>query len=619
VRIDLRSTSASVKTVSDAEGRFSAARLQAFQRVEAQLAGHSLLDWAGGEPREEGGWEPLVVRLGPEAALELALLDARRNGIAGAEVAVELDPSENSALGVESGVFERVPARRTRTDGAGRARLEGLWAGRKLRVSIQLEGESFQGTGVRGAELFLCGDPTRGQPLVLAPGELLELEARLEVERELAGLVRHEDGAPVAGARVEVRDTGRGTSAWEWPVLLVLEADRGGVFAGRIRTSELVGPLQVVARDPGEPRHAPDGLAALGYVGGGGDGSLPGAELTLDPADAEALRALELVLEPRLSIAGVLRGRDGQPVAGQWGLGGHRLWAVRAGSTRHLEGVAGSGTRQPGGFVIEGLRPGSYDLFLSEELEGFYSFENFLHRFPGIAAGAQGVELRLPEREEVRIQVRFAGTAPSQGIVLHRRFFPERPAEFSAPQAQRKLVVCGARGWPAGTTYDFSGIGGHDGELGRSSDGYDGLTGPEHALQPLGPGWYAIGVHVEGCFPQATPLFHFEPGSYTIEFELLPAATLRGRLLADATAEFLAVALVDDAGQPIPLGVVAGYGKPVTCADTGARGDFVLHHAPTGRFRLRAGSRAELEQGLFRRELELELRPGENPPVELGF
>ncbi len=610
----------------DASGHFTVSGLTGFW-LEARLAGYALLDSDREERLEEGGWRPILVRMGPEAAMSLRVIDPRGAGIEGVQVTVQLDPSENAVLGIQSGGFSGVRSVNATTDPDGGATLEGLWAARKLRIQLRLEGESYECLSAAGEELVLAGDPLAGRPLVIAPGEMLELEARLEVEREVAGRVVFPDGQGAPGAHVSVRDLGRGES-WNRPKLLAVNADAQGRFSGFIRTSELRGPLGVTAVEPSDVRsEMEETLEELGYTAGESSVEEPTAETTVDPADVEGLRALELVLEPQLTIAGCLRDARGEPIGGQgqqFGMG-HRIWAVPAGVAWHGEGVQAQRFREPGRFEIRGLRRGAYDLYASEELESFYSFENFLHRFPGIEAGAQGVDLRLSERAEVRIRVRFSGGEPASGIVLHRRFFPRDPEHFEAPRAEPVVRVRGPLGWPQGATYGFSGIGGDRSEEGSSSDGYDGLVLPEHALQPLGPGWYSIGLHVRGSedepgwFPQATPLLRFEPGESAIEFELLPAASMRGRVLGDAAGEFLAVSLLDDSGQAIPLGINAVYGKPVLVVDTSASGQFILHHAPTGPLRLRAGSRAELEQGLFRREIALALVPGENPPVEIRF
>jgi len=112
-------------------------------------------------------------------------------------------------------------------------------------------------------------------------------------------------------------------------------------------------------------------------------------------------------------------------------------------------------------------------------------------------------------------------------------------------------------------------------------------------------------------------VLRFEPGEYTLVFELLPAARLRGRILADATEEFLCVSLVDREGRPLPVASSSGFTHPAPWADTSASGHFELSSLPIGSYRLRSGTRAELQQGLFRSELPLELHAGANGPVEL--
>ena len=50
-----------------------------------------------------------------------------------------------------------------------------------------------------------------------------------------------------------------------------------------------------------------------------------------------------------------------------------------------------------------------------------------------------------------------------------------------------------------------------------------------------------------------------------------------------------------------------------------ASGEFQLDCVPVGRVHLRVGERESLENGGFLRELEIDVVPGDNPPVEIRF
>jgi hypothetical protein len=197
-----------------------------------------------------------------------------------------------------------------------------------------------------------------------------------------------------------------------------------------------------------------------------------------------------------------------------------------------------------------------------------------------------------------------------------RRVYP--PADFEAPRAPRQLVVRGASGWPEGATLDFTGIGGA--RLGATQfvDGYDSFNGPAHTTQPLQPGFYSFGLALEGSYPQASEVLYFEAGEHELVLEPLPAATLRGRIAGARPDEFLALQLVDDAGRAVPVTTFQGFTKPIPLVETDARGQFVLRQAPSGPFRLRIGTRAELAAGRFHFEQELVLEPGDNGELVFG-
>jgi hypothetical protein len=239
-------------------------------------------------------------------------------------------------------------------------------------------------------------------------------------------------------------------------VLLALETDADGRFAGRLRTAELAGPLRVTATAPElAAPEAPsiDALRDLGYGGGPATAPdvesipMPAADVEVAPDDAEKLETLVLELGPRLPISGTLLGRDGAPVP--LGAGGSRIWAVPSGTAYHGHGVtARAHPDAPGRFELPGLAPGRHDLCVSEELECFYSFENFLHRYRDVEAGTRGLELRLPERRETRITVRFAGAAPERRIYPSSGCVPRRRGSSASRSARRRSGSQGRRGPP---------------------------------------------------------------------------------------------------------------------------------------------------------------------------
>ncbi|MEQ1892298.1 MAG: hypothetical protein ABL998_07130, partial [Planctomycetota bacterium] len=580
------------------------------------LVGHSAVT-----PLESGGYEPLVVTLAPLAEIELVVRDLAGAGVAGVRVAVTLAPSELALLSTtRDGITAR--ERTAETDADGRALVTELCAGRKLALRLQHGNETLHGDAMEDGVL-LVGEKERGQPIVIRPGERLDLHYDLAVELPLAGVVLLPDGTRVPDAKLEVVDLGTGAE-WGMPRLLKLTSGAEGAFSGTLRASHVVGPLRITASAPelAEPQPAQqhDGrLQELGYGGDGDDVPLtptlttPSAVLELAPEAREELAALTLVLRPRGDITGTIFGRDGLPLTT---LGrSSRVWAVRSGTSYHGHGAAAA-VWPDGRFALRGLEPGRYDLVLSEELQGWYSFANFAHRFEGIEAGTLGLELRLGERPEARVTIRVADGSSPNGLVLVRRVYP--PSGFDAPRAPRSLVIRGASGWPAGASLGFAGIGGARLGATQAVDGYDEFAGPAHTTQPLQPGFYALGLACRGAYPQASAVLYFDAGEHELVFEPLPAATLRGRITGASADEFLALQLVDDSGQPVPLATFEGKTEPTTLVEIDARGQFVLRNAPSGTFRLRVGTRSELAGGRWRSETELELRPGENGPVEVG-
>ncbi len=599
---------------SGPDGTFAVATVSWIQKVEASFLRYSLLAWDQPEQLAEGGWKPTIVRMARSAGLQVVVRDPQAQPIAGVRIGVQLDDSEESVLGLKENSFFEERGRWGTTDPLGTIVFSDLWAGRKLIVNVDRD----TACSVHEGRLLFEDEPRQGVPIVLMPGESRELEARLQRFR-LAGRVMFPDGSPVPSAKLHLFDLERNPDQ----SFLDFEADERGVFSRDYYGPERRGLLSVSASDVETRREQSSGL---GYVGNTAHPTSErhSTEMTIDPlADPELLGALELVLQPTDSIEGVLHD---PPDMRRDALIGSGVWAVPVDShparNKRWEGEVDD----QGRFAIRGLHEGLYDVFVAEETwSTFYSYENFVHRFPSVPAGTRGLEVRFPERQEVRIRVRLHGGEPSGFTILKAKFLPADPDSFGAQAAERKITVSGPSGWPEQSIYGFAGIGGGRVAGGSWLDGYDGIVGEQECeLPPLGAGWYSIGVHPHGTeaqdwFPQATPLLRFEPGSYTIDFELLPAATVRGRIFGDLRTEFLAVALVGEDSGPISVGLRSGFSNIARIVDASASGEFVMHEVPVGRFRLRAGTRAELEDGLFRREIQLEIQPGENPFVRIQF
>jgi len=122
------------------------------------------------------------------------------------------------------------------------------------------------------------------------------------------------------------------------------------------------------------------------------------------------------------------------------------------------------------------------------------------------------------------------------------------------------------------------------------------------------PGWYQLRVECEGRATLATELLYFEAGEHELVFDPPEAAELHGRLVADGAREFFGLQVADEDGRPL------ARVQPIR-----ASGEFRVRELGAGRYRLRFGSLDELAEGRFRRELVLDVVPGENPPLEVRF
>jgi hypothetical protein len=106
--------------------------------------------------------------------------------------------------------------------------------------------------------------------------------------------------------------------------------------------------------------------------------------------------------------------------------------------------------------------------------------------------------------------------------------------------------------------------------------------------------------------PLATELLYLEAGEHELVFEPPAAGEVHGRLVADGARELYGLQLAGEDGRAL---------SPVHAIR--ASGEFRLRELGCGRCRLRFGSLAELKEGCFRRELALEVIPGENQALEV--
>jgi RNA polymerase sigma factor (sigma-70 family) len=611
---------AEVEVESDGAGRVRADGRGWITHVESSDTTSTVVDWDRPQILEEGGATGWRVVLARSAALEVRCVDARGDGIEGMRVGIQLDESEERELGISSDEARRNDGR-TGTDGS--ARIERVSSGRKIVVTVYGDDDHqrWSTSAVHGDELVVGPAADAASPLVLSAGETRRLTVRYQ-DLVLRGRIIEPGGRGIPGAKVsiaELDDRGEPESD-----LAYFQTGPDGAFEQRVRAPILPRALQVVARQERDERPGKSELAELGYSSG--SPAAAARTVTVDVAAArDGVIELDLVLEPLLEISGRLLDAQGNPL-GRLGLGGVRLWATPSLADSRADRDDAHAELDPDGrFELSGLARGAWDLHVSEEIQSFYTWESFVHRFPSIEAGSSGVELRLERQAPVRIRIRAHGGEPDGLTVLHAKLFP-RDASLPRENAPRSIRVSGVASWPLDAVVDFGGISGASDELGRWSHGFYGTEEVrEHALQPFGAGWYVIGVHPYASrgdvrwFPQATKLLWFEPGDHEIDFDLVATTTLAGVVRGAPEDERVAVELATHAGERIPLERRPGFGRLAAGLEVDARGRFTLRHAPVGRYRLRVGTLAGLARGEARREIEVELSPGAPAPVEVRW
>ncbi len=571
---------------------------------------------------DTGGWEPTRIVLASSATLRVRVVGADGGALPKLQVLADLATGECGVLGMEATRGWGVSTLKIgTTDERGEVELGGLWAGRQL--VIRVGGQKVGGS--TSAELPFETQPGSGEPIVLAPGEVRSVLVRWSGDLRVAGTVVTADGRPMSNVGIEVTDLGS-PEAERWQPLGVFNNQKDGRFEARLRSPTLRGPVRFVAR-----QHGKKGRAPLPYELGD-PGDLPPTDGAVGERTMELLEAVDgvlhadIVMEPGITITGTLIDARGDLVT-RSGNGRNQLWAVESARSSQIPRDArnpGFDLSKEGVFTFYGLSKRDYDIYVSEEIDSNFSWPSFIHRFPGIAAGSQSIELRLPPRKEVHVRMRTHGEGVEGVRVLLGALVPNDP-DLRKVAADRSSHITEAVGWPVGANLDFLGAGGGRMEEGNLDCAYysaDEVT--EHELPPMGAGWYVFGIipiraKSELWSAQSTELRWYEPGEYTIDFDAVPSTTISGRIFADASREYLGVALETLSGRRIPLEVQPGFGQSSFILETDAGGRFVIRHAPTGRFRLLAGNAADLAQGRFRTAVPIEVGASGISGLEIRF
>jgi hypothetical protein len=604
-----RPGSARRETLSGPDGRFSF-ESALYGRLLASFEGYALLEPLEPRMRRTGGWEEMLIVLVPTSRLTVLVADASGNARAGVAVSVAPAPTELERPAGE-GWGSNPATLRAESNVLGEATFDPVWSGKRLRVDVGGSGPTLVTERAAGGELVFDEERT-GEPIVVPLRGELVLVARLAPEIVLRGRVLSAAREPVAGARIQVN---------------ALERDRG-YFRGA--------PLET--RADGEGRFelalagirgrqtvlAADGAAPAGTFLARGEPMRSAALVVVDPAEAHGgAIEVELVLEPLLSISGVVKREDGSPARSH-------VRAVPAGAGYAAETTFGVRYAdidgRDGSFEIPSLAAGTYDLYVSQQLErasDFYTISVGLQRFEAIPAGTSGLELVLGDRRNVRVRIhaRSAAGPVRSMIVLHGRSWSRDPLRRGDP-APRQATFGELSSWP-NAPLQLMGAAGDEDEFGLHQFGFyatNETTG--HDVPSMEEGWVTIGVEAfagegrqgQAYFPVSTGRIWLDPGEYEFTFDLVPMTRLEGRVLG-AEGQDLALSLIAADGGLVPL--AGGGGVPRRVLALRADGSFRVEGVPAAPLRLRIGTPQELARGEFRREIALSLRSGENEPIEV--
>jgi RNA polymerase sigma-70 factor (ECF subfamily) len=584
---------------SDEDGHFRVESLPAFTSVSADLPDYRLLYATNPEEDPLGPYVPMRVTLAPIGELAVSVLDRGGRAVEGLTVsAVPRREELVDVAGNESTLVSGSSAIEAETDAHGRAVLRDVWTGVRLALHLDLQAGADTGE-VRidrelGGRLLL--DRPAGSPIVVRAGRPLELAATWGIRHVLAGIVLDAEGEPAPECRIEVVDEGC-EDGDDGRHLAWAQTDPSGRFEVSFRPPGLRGPVRVSARRTG----------ARIPVGPEFEGTFVtispvawSAERLLAAEELESSESMLLTLAPaeRLALVGTVRAGDGRPLD----LSRHALVLLAHESAAPQRGVT-CGQPGSGAFAYLGLRPGLYDLVVTarSSMQGSLELgQPAFNRFTRLPAGVELSPLALGTTAPVRLRIR----GPALDLLHIVRLFPAQPRGFPRRLATSPLTIRAPAPWLAPNSLADGTREGKEGTWVVARVRAGGAGELELALGD--PGWYQVRAECRGRAPLASELLYLEAGERVLMFEPPGSGTLHGRLLADGTREFLGLELAGTDGRALaPV-------EPIR-----ASGEFRLSGVACGPCRLRFGSIEELRAGRWRRELALEVVPGENPALEV--
>jgi RNA polymerase sigma factor (sigma-70 family) len=549
-------------TTSDAAGRFAFADVPKDPWLGAERDGFVQVGASVPRPSIDGGYDEARIVLAPAGTLVVDVVDAAGaapRSIQG--VGVQLSEAE-SGLAAQTRFGrpfrEMAPLRQGRAEILVPAGVQlVLWAGDTIRAEVE-------GRGVVDA----TRDGTR--PIVVAARERKALRVVLGTDTVIRGVVVDGDGKPVPNASVWFEQITNGSLGQTG----MLDADREGRFEHAFVALADRVPVLVHASGSGAHR----------------------AAQWVDVAGTQPA-AVELRLEPASEIVGTVRDAEGRPVAARI----HMAYQA-PGSDRVVTAAGYRSSDKQGRFRIPAL-PAPRRL----------TFETDAHEPVTVdrpVADGEALDVVLTGRRSL-LRLRVTADAALAGVEVR----------------VHRLAAAGTSPWP---------------ELGPETRWSHATAPPEavgaaqvHRRPPntegtidvpltAGPAWIAV----SGTSTRYTSLTRLASGPVTVrEGETTVTLTLAATAECHGRVEFstpgphapLAVAIADDAGRLLAVGMPGLDDTWDTVHPVASQGAFALSSIPCGAFELRLGSADELRRGDARLRRRIVTSASRTEPILLRW
>jgi hypothetical protein len=528
-------------TVTDAAGWFAFANVPKDPWLTAERDGFVQVGASAPRQAFDGGYDEACIVLAPAGTLVVDVVDAAGavpRSIQG--VGAQLSEAE-SGLAAQTRfgrLFrEMAPLQKGRAEVLVPAGVQlVLWAGDTIRAEVE-------GRGV----VDTTRDGTR--PIVVAARERKALRVVLGTDTVIRGVVVDGEGKPVPNASVWFEQITNGFLGQTG----MLDADREGRFEHAFVALADRVPVLVHASGSGTHR----------------------AARWIDVAGTQPA-AVELRLEPAPEIVGAVRDAEGRPVAARI----HQAYQA-PGSDRVVTAAGYRSSDKQGRFRIPAL-PAPRRL----------TFETDAH---------EPVTVDRPVADGEALDVVMRGRA----ALLRLRVTSDEPLTRIEVRVHR-LAGTGASPWPeleAETRWRHA-TAPPDGTIGEPDVHRRPVPGTGTIDIPLAAGaaWIAVSSTTTG-YTSLTRLTSgpvtVRPGETTVTLTLEPTAECRGRVAFSAPGPHapLAVAIADDAGRLLAVGMPGLDDTWDTVHPVASQGAFALSGIPCGAFELRVGSADELRRG----------------------